>query len=53
MDEGRIVNVILRLEVLATYREALRGRFVVIEEMLQWQGWAWSVVRERVLAVKL
>ena len=51
-DEGGVVNVILRPEVFAAYREVLRGRFVVIEGTLQWQGRVCGVVGERVLAVE-
>ncbi len=51
-DEGGIVNVILRPEVFAAYREALCGRFVVVEGTLQWQGRVCGVVVEQVLAVE-
>jgi len=51
-DEGGVVNVILRLEVFAAYREVLRGQFAVVEGMLQWQGRVCGVVGERVLAVE-
>ena len=51
-DEGGVVNVILRPEVFTAYREVLRGRFAVVEGMLQRQGRACSVVGERVLAVE-
>ncbi|HQI83416.1 MAG TPA: DNA polymerase III subunit alpha [Anaerolineae bacterium] len=51
-DEGGVVNVVLRPEVFAAYREVLRSRFAVVEGVLQWQGRACSVVGERVLAVE-
>jgi len=51
-DEGGVVNVILRPEVFAAYREVLRGTFLVVEGTLQWQGRVCGVVGERVLAVE-
>ncbi len=51
-DEGGVVNVVLRPEVFAAYREVLRSRFVVVEGTLQWQGRVCGVVGRRVLAVE-
>ena len=51
-DEGGVVNVILRPEVFTAYREVLRGTFLVVEGVLQWQGRVCGVVGERVLAVE-
>ncbi len=51
-DKDGVVNVILRPEVFTAYREVLRGQFVVIEGVLQWQGQVCGVVGERVLAVE-
>jgi len=44
--------VILRPEVFTAYREVLRGTFLVVEGVLQWQGRVCGVVGERVLAVE-
>ena len=51
-DEGGVVNVLLRPEVFAAYREVLRSRFAVVQGTLQWQGRVCGVVGERVLAVE-